>query len=160
MHLSAQERIDIAKQVTVYAGKKPLFFSRILYDKPTQVFDLGAFQLKKGSSVVLLTAIADNNVFKAEVAKDYVLDRSFVFEDHHGFTSKDLDGLQAYIAAQEKSISILTTEKDMVRLLSLSDHSLFKLTPVYYIPIRFVLEEEEKFKETLLKVVEQKKNLN
>ena len=154
------QRSEIRGEIIKYSGQKPIFFSHIKYDKPQSVFTENEVELKVRSEVLLLTAIADNWMFKAEVERNYVIKNEFVFEDHHGFTSKDLDGLQCYLKEQKGNISIITTEKDMVRLLTHADHSLFKNAPVFYIPIRFMLEEEGKFKEGLLNVVERKKNLN
>tara|TARA_A100000171_G_C2126253_1_gene143710 strand:- start:18 stop:1076 length:1059 start_codon:yes stop_codon:yes gene_type:complete len=158
--IDEQERREIKANVKVYLGEKPVFFSRIIYDTPLPVFKNQPDSLPKGSTVLLLTAIADNRMFKSEVERNYALKQEFVYQDHHGFTSKDLDGLLSYLKAQKEEIQIITTEKDMVRLLTLADHLLFKKAAVFYIPIRFELEEEDKFTSRLFKVLEQKKNLN
>ncbi|KYG81308.1 hypothetical protein AWW67_08105 [Roseivirga seohaensis] len=158
--IDEQERREIKANVKVYLGEKPVFFSRIIYDEPKPVFKEQLGELMKGNTVLLLTAIADNKMFKTEVEKSYSIKQEFVFQDHHGFTAKDLDGLLTYLQTQKEEIKIVTTEKDMVRLLTLAEHPLFKKTTAFYIPIRFEMEEEEKFTSRLFKVLEQKKNLN
>ncbi|MGW8123694.1 tetraacyldisaccharide 4'-kinase [Roseivirga echinicomitans] len=158
--LDEQERREIKSNVKTYLGDKPVFFSHITYGVPQLVFEHQASVLTYLDDVVLLTGIADNSVFMTEMASKYKVHKSFVFEDHHSFTLKDMDGIEAYLEQQSKDLPIVTTEKDMVRLLTLADHSLFKKTAVFYIPIQFQLEEEEKFTSRLFKVLEQKKNLN
>ncbi|WP_323756162.1 tetraacyldisaccharide 4'-kinase [Roseivirga sp.] len=158
--IDEQERREIKANVKLYLGEKPVFFSHIEYDFPELVFEHKTTSLQYKDNIVLITGIADNNVFRSEMSSKYNVQKEFIFEDHHNFTSKDIDGIEGYLAQQKTDLPIVTTEKDMVRLLSLADHSLFKKTAVFYIPIRFVLEEEEKFTSRLFNVLEQKKNLN
>tara|TARA_R110001599_G_scaffold170952_2_gene361355 strand:+ start:1130 stop:2188 length:1059 start_codon:yes stop_codon:yes gene_type:complete len=158
--IDEQERREIKANVKTYLGEKPVFFSHIEYDKPQLVFEHETQQLAYKGDVVLLTGIADNTVFKSQMASKYNVQKEFIFEDHHNFTSKDMDGIEEYLTKQPIDLPIVTTEKDMVRLLTLAEHSLFKKAAVFYIPIRFALEEEEKFTSRLFKVLEQKKNLN
>lgn len=158
--IDEQDRREIKANVKTYLGEKPVFFSHIDYHAPQLVFEHKNAHLNHGDSVILLTGIADNAVFKSEMNVKYDVTKEFTFEDHHHFTAKDLDGINDYLIMQQLDLPIVTTEKDMVRLLTLADHSLFKSTAVFYIPIRFILEEEEKFISRLFKVLEQKKNLN
>ena len=58
----------------------------------------------------------------------------------------------------DQDLAILTTEKDMVRILSFSDHQLFKVVPIFYIPIDISIDDQFDFKASLLKRIEEKKN--
>ncbi|MFT6828496.1 MAG: tetraacyldisaccharide 4'-kinase [Roseivirga sp.] len=159
--LSHEEKNQIISRVKVYGGDKPIYFSSIVYAAPLPILITEKRLIQKGNDVVMLTAIADNRSFKTELSKDYNVVKEFVFEDHHRFTTKDLDGIEAFIQKSKYATStIVTTEKDMVRLLTMTDHSVFESSAIFYIPIKFEIGKEEEFKNLLFKVIEEKKNLH
>lgn len=159
--LSHEEKSQIIPQVKVYAGDKPIYFSSIVYAAPLPVLSKEKRFIQKGNNVIMLTAIADNRSFKNQLSKDYKVVKEFVFEDHHRFTNKDLDGIEAFMQQLNSTVStIVTTEKDMVRLLTMTDHSIFESFSIFYIPIKFEIDKEDEFKNLLFKVIEEKKNLH
>lgn len=159
IHISLEEKKAIERQVKVYSGEKPIYFSHIEYDVPKSIFD-SQIDLYDGEEVIMLTGIAEPSLFKTELCRKYELKHEFVFEDHHRFKSKDLDDIyEVLVEAGDSSAKVLTTEKDMVRLLPFEAHPLFQSFGVYYLPIRFAIEGEQDFRNRLLKVIEQKKNL-
>ena len=88
-------------------------------------------------------------------------DNVFVFEDHHRFSTKDLDEILTFVkAAKASNLSLVTTEKDMVRLLTMAEHPIFESLGIFYIPIKFEVDTEEESKNLLFKVIEENKNLH
>ena len=61
--------------------------------------------------------------------------RHFDFADHHSYTADDIQSIVDFCNRQGKPLSILTTEKDMVKLLPFGDALVF---PWFYLPIETV----------------------
>ncbi|PIQ47457.1 MAG: tetraacyldisaccharide 4'-kinase [Cytophagales bacterium CG12_big_fil_rev_8_21_14_0_65_40_12] len=151
----------ITQAVQVYSGDKPIFFSSIVYGEPKPVLKSEKRQLKAHSEVIMLTSIADNRTFKNQIENDFSIVKEFVFEDHHRFSTKDLNGILTFVkAAKASNLSLVTTEKDMVRLLTMAEHPIFDALGIFYIPIKFQVDKEEEFKNLLFKVIEENKNLH
>lgn len=141
----------IVARIQKYSGDKPVYFSHIGYDQP--VLSFGP-QENSTEEVILITGIAQPGVFCKEVEKTKKILHHFDFRDHYSFRASDLDKIERIVKESQKTPSILTTEKDMVRLLSLKEHSLFQKLSLFYMPIRFVIDREEEFKDQVLKVFE------
>lgn len=141
----------VAARIRKYSGEKPVHFSHIGYDEPTLA--MGAEVAIEGE-VVLITGIAQPGAFCKQVEKTMKVLHHFDFRDHYAFRAADLDKIDKYVKESQKTVSLLTTEKDMVRLLSLKDHPLFKKVSLLYMPIKFVIDKEEEFKDQVLKVFE------
>jgi tetraacyldisaccharide 4'-kinase len=126
------EQID-AYQAAIrkYISNKPVFFSQITYDSPI------AFGVEKtiSKSVVLVSGIAHADLLKEHLLKRYDIVKHFHFPDHHVYSEKEASEI-VNISRQHQA-SILTTEKDMVRLIHPSVEPLFASSPLFYIPIRF-----------------------
>jgi tetraacyldisaccharide 4'-kinase len=160
--LSENEKEAIQNKINGYATEKVVFFSQIKYGLPLPVLKEKpiAQYLEK---VIMVTSIADNQMFKSELKRQFIIIKEFVFEDHHRFNKKDLDGILKFaegLTEKESNISIITTEKDMVRLLTIRDHDIFNALGVHYIPIQFEIDRPKEFEDRLFKVIEEKKNLH
>ncbi|MFT7268514.1 MAG: tetraacyldisaccharide 4'-kinase [Roseivirga sp.] len=161
--LSDSEKGDINASVRHYGGNKTVFFSHIKYGQRLPVLKNNRVTTSSIDQVIMVTSIADNQTFKSEVERQYTILQEFVFEDHHRFTAKDLDRILEYYLSLEKSgsgVSVMTTEKDMVRLLTVKEHAVFDALDFYYIPIQFEIDRPERFQELLFKVIEEKENLH
>lgn len=141
----------ITGRIRKYSGDKPVYFSHIGYDAP--VLACGP-QSTPETRVILITGIAQPGVFCKEVEKTREVLHHFDFRDHYSFRASDLDKIERNVKESQKTLSLLTTEKDMVRLLSLKDHPLFEKVSLFYMPIKFVIDREEEFKDQVLKVFE------
>lgn len=141
----------IRERIRKYNKEAPIYFSFIGYDAP--VLALGP-EKKLEREVILITGIAQPAVFRLEVEKNRKVLQHFDFQDHYAFGKADLNKIEKTVKESQKAVSIITTEKDMVRLLSLKDHSLFEKVSLFYMPIKFVLDREEEFSDQVLKVFE------
>ncbi|MFZ1807399.1 MAG: tetraacyldisaccharide 4'-kinase [Cyclobacteriaceae bacterium] len=123
---------DIKRKIARYAGDKPVFFSFIQYGSP-QPFQQTSLPIE--SQVVLLSGIAKPQPLENYVSANFELIKHFKFKDHHLYTLKDIVQIKNFIQNQEKKISILTTEKDMVRLLDPKFADLLNDLDCFFLPI-------------------------
>jgi tetraacyldisaccharide 4'-kinase len=149
------DKSSIKSKISVYAPQVPVFFSSILYLKPKRLFDLEVSIIPK--DVILITGLASASSFIAHIETEHAINQHYEFRDHHNFRNEDFDQILDQVNKSDKELVILTTEKDMVRILSFGDHQLFKVVPVFYIPIEISLDDELGFKASLLKTIEERK---
>ncbi len=139
-NLSESEKKIIAKRISRYVSLENVFFSSIKYGEAVAFKESG---LSLGDQATyLLTGIANPEPLIQQLNSRSLIDH-FKYPDHYAFTEKDLD--QLVVKVSEKKAPILTTEKDMVRLLEFSDHQIFEMVPFYYLPIAFQLDREKDF---------------
>jgi tetraacyldisaccharide 4'-kinase len=144
--ISTQEQISISKEISHYS-KAPVFFSYIEYEKPKHVMN-DSLELSKGADVLVVTSIAQPDVFIAEVAKAHSVKKVKEFRDHHDFTIADVRLLlQEFESIVSANKAILMTEKDAVKLKKYNE---FSTLPVFYIPIEFrFIGQQERFEDIL-----------
>ncbi len=153
--ITQEEKEEITAQIKVYNSFAPIYFSNIDYGDSEPVFSNENRSISE--NVILLTALANASVFKEYIQSKYELVHHFDFNDHHQFSRSDLDRMLKKVNSLGISVSILTSEKDMVRLLKLGDHDLFKSCSTFYMPIEFKIDREEHFREIVMNAVQTKK---
>jgi tetraacyldisaccharide 4'-kinase len=77
------------------------------------------------------------------------------FDDHHQFTPKDLEDIERYYKSFEGGNKIIvTTEKDLMRLMDPSVSSIAARMNIYILPIEITFKDkEEEFNQEILKYV-------
>ncbi len=131
-NLSENEMMKMMHEVHKFSNK-PVFFSTIRYGEPTPVM---GHQRPFVNQVVLLSGIALTAPLEEYVKKSFTLIRHIDYRDHYLYTTKDLLELEAYIARYtDGPISIITTEKDKVKLESAELRDITMRLPVFYLPI-------------------------
>ncbi|MBO9700834.1 MAG: tetraacyldisaccharide 4'-kinase [Sporocytophaga sp.] len=153
--ISPSERDDISNNVRKYAGKeKPVYFTTIKYLKPVPVFKKTEDIPKK---IVFFAGIANPSQVIEKISNDYNLKESVRFPDHHTYTIKDVGHLIAKAKEFGSDTGLLTTEKDMVRLLTPEFAEMLKGIPFFYVPIEVkFLEGKQKFEDWILNSVHSK----
>jgi len=146
---------QIKNQISLYAPDVPVYFSAISYLEPQSVFQTKTNTVT--TDVVIISGLANASSFISHVAPNYKINNHYEFRDHHNFSENDFDQILSEIEKSDKVLTILTTEKDMVRILSFRDHQLFKVVPVFYIPIEISIDDQFGFETSLLKRIEEKK---
>jgi tetraacyldisaccharide 4'-kinase len=139
-----------------YAGNKPVFFSGFEYKKVVP-FTAGS---KVGKKVVLVSGIANSVSLSGFVLSYYEVVEHFEFRDHYPYTKADIEKIESVMKMKEAE-SILTTEKDMAKLIS--PHLKFALTETnwFYLPVEIVfLDNGSEFDEMVLDRVEKTMDLN
>jgi tetraacyldisaccharide 4'-kinase len=121
---------DVEKRIRKYASQQPIYFSSIFY-KEAVPFSIAH---SVGKKVVLVSGIANSATLESFVAKNFQLQKHFRFNDHHFYTAGDLRKIQAFAHEQDVD-SILTTEKDMVKLISPQLQGDLDKTKWFYLPV-------------------------
>jgi tetraacyldisaccharide 4'-kinase len=125
----------------------PVFFTRINYQVPVEVFESNvAFS----SRVLLVTGLADSSQVVDYIGSNYSLVKHLEYGDHHDYKEKDVDLIINSFKelSQEGTISILTTEKDFVKIKDIKELSTL---PFFYLPIETeFLYEGDKFERLIL----------
>lgn len=151
--LSQSEQEKITKNIQKYTSENtPVLFSTIDYQEVVSVFDK---ELKITKKVILVTGIAHNEKFIQKVEENHTILETIAFPDHHQFTEDDCNKiLEIYTNYKSQDVSLLTTEKDMMRLLvPMVKEKIVKL-PFFYLPIevRF-LKQGEMFNQLILDTI-------
>jgi tetraacyldisaccharide 4'-kinase len=109
--------------------------------------------LKDGDSVIAIAGIANPQPFIEYMAKKYKLQRTLVFADHHRFGESSVKKIRQALA-QYPHASIVTTEKDAMRLLCCGLRA-EELQRVVYQPvtINFLEDKQDKFSQNILDYV-------
>jgi tetraacyldisaccharide 4'-kinase len=149
--LADEAKQQISSSIKQYSGDRPVYFSHIGYDQPVRAI---GDQVEMRGEVIVITGIARPDGFVAAAKEQWSVIRHFDFQDHYAFRAADLDKMLQTVKDSQKPVSLLTTEKDMVRLLSFREHPLFQQASLFYIPIRFVIDKEDDFRKQVLKVLE------
>jgi tetraacyldisaccharide 4'-kinase len=90
----------------------------------------------------LVSAVANNYLFRNYCSSAFKVAKHFTFEDHHYFTRNDIETIVQF--ANSSGASILTTEKDMVKLMEFG--TLIGQSPWFYLPVSIqFLEDKEAF---------------
>ncbi|MAS38774.1 MAG: tetraacyldisaccharide 4'-kinase [Flammeovirgaceae bacterium] len=121
------ERDEVILKAKQYLNiNTPILFSHVRYDEPKKVFGN-----KFHNDVIAVSSIAYPDSFFSFLQSKYKLIKTFKFKDHHTYKDKDL---LKVIKECDGDISILTTEKDAVKLCEYK-HLLGSYS-VYYVPIK------------------------
>lgn len=128
--LSENEMMKVMHEVHMFT-QKPVFFSTIRYGEPVPMSDkYPVFS----NEVILLSGIARPQPLKAYVEKSFKLVQHLEYRDHYNYTKRDIEELSLLISSNS-NLSILTTEKDRVKLMSDELKSLTQQLPIFSLPI-------------------------
>lgn len=144
-HLSEKERADMTKAIQKYAAKEVgVFFSNISYQHPEGVFEP---EQSLEEPLILFSGIANADLFDKYVRQHFQVKQHLRWEDHHPYSEADAKKIQ-HTMHTDGAESVLTTEKDMVKLLAPSQSKLWKSLPLHYLPIQVsFLENEDGFQQ-------------
>lgn len=113
----------------------PVCFSYINYLSPRPFTE--SVNKEISNQVILFSGLANNKPFTEYVSEHYGLVDDFYFADHHHYTSKDLNSIEErFRRSGIENLSIITTEKDMVKLLNDDLRGIVEHWPLFYLPIR------------------------
>ncbi|HEY9049541.1 MAG TPA: tetraacyldisaccharide 4'-kinase [Ohtaekwangia sp.] len=128
--ISDEERMVIEQQIRKYAAC-PVFFSGIRYGQPVS---FGKPVKQSDSQVIIVTGIAKAAPFVSYIAATYTVVKHVALGDHHVYTTEDFTRLHA-LAKEYPQASFITTEKDMVKMISAAFNEQRATLPLFYIPI-------------------------
>ncbi len=131
-NISDSEMNEMANSIHAIAGDKPVFFTSIQYGKPVS---FGKVDQPLTNDVVLISGIANHQILDSYVCKTFNVLKHFSFNDHHRYSTKEMESIKSFVLQQNKPVSVLTTEKDMVKLIDEEFSDLIKSLPIFYLPI-------------------------
>ena len=154
--IGSDERKWFEAQIKKY-HELPVFFSTIQYQRPCS-FSTGEV-LVEFPPALLITGIAKADPLVEHVSNRYQLLEHLKFKDHHNYSRKELEQIKdRFLGFSTESPVILTTEKDMVRLIP--HQKQLEHLPIFYIPIESVfIEGEDRFNSLILNHIENNKEL-
>lgn len=130
-HTGEEEMMHLTSGIHRHAHK-PIFFTTIRYGEPQPL--LNHVKPMK-NRIVLLSGIANDTPLVAYAKRNFNLVHHFKFRDHHHYREKDIVSIIKFLETQAEPVSILTTEKDRVKLESGVLKEMVKNLPVFYLPI-------------------------
>lgn len=128
--LSDETMIDIEHSIRRYVDK-PVFFSHIRYGAPVSY---SRQEKTMRDNVIALSGISNPKPFLHYVRSNFKVVRELTFGDHHDFTAADVARLER-VLKQHPQASILTTEKDKVKLASPEFAEQVNRLSLFFIPI-------------------------
>ncbi len=153
--LSETEAAIIQKKLRVKVSNT-LFFTSITYGLPTPLVSQSKSFLnlikESDCSLIAMAGIGNPEPFFTMVKKFNLPVNTLRFPDHHDFTTADLKKMENLCFNEKNKESLLlTTEKDAIRLLSLSGLSNQFLKKIWYIPIelKFLFEGQPLFEKKI-----------
>jgi tetraacyldisaccharide 4'-kinase len=127
-----------------YAGDKvPVYFSGIRYGKALSAFE-GENPMPE--PVLLISGLANADLFDAYARQQFKVTDHIRWGDHHRYTESDA-GRVAESMTVTGAKAVLTTEKDMVKLMS----EAWRKIPLFYLPICVTfIEHEAEFQQFII----------
>jgi tetraacyldisaccharide 4'-kinase len=145
-HLSEEEMMEIETKISLYSDK-PVFFSTVRYADPLPMNQSKPFD----NPVVLVSGLADPSSLEGYVRANFKLVQHLRFPDHHAYQQSDIAAI-VNLAKKEKA-SVLTTEKDSVKIMAF-DHKQFGQVPFFYLPIEIdFIKNGKEFDEMVLNAI-------
>jgi tetraacyldisaccharide 4'-kinase len=145
--LSDAQRNDYRAQIKKYTDAD-VFFASIQYTEihPLRT-ELTALSSVKGKKIILVTGIANPAPLEDYLKQQGAEIHPMFFADHYRFKEKDIQQIQSKWKEIGQDVILMTTEKDAMRLGSLTGVSktILDTLPMYYQSIGITIENEEKF---------------
>lgn len=141
-----EEAIMTAEKKVRAVAEKPVFFSKIEYGTPVS---FGQNRAGMHESVILVTGIANATAMVEHARKHFNVVEHLEFQDHHHYSRNDMESIHRRAAG--KDLSVLTTEKDMVKMDVDEYRDLVGNFSIFYLPITVqFLKHEAEFDEIIL----------
>lgn len=132
-NLSSRQEEKARKAIRRYTDR-PIFFASIRYGRP---IPFGGNTESLREKIVLLTGIANPEPARVYLSQGFQVVQHVNNSDHYRYTIRDLEALKELV---RDDVSIITTEKDMVKLDALAVSAPFRL-PLFYLPMEMVFLE-------------------
>jgi tetraacyldisaccharide 4'-kinase len=119
----------------------PIWRARRVLEQARLVEPYGAPAQPSGGSVIAVAGVARPQRFFADLhAAGWPIARELAFRDHHPYSARDVAGIFR-VAREQGAELVVTTEKDLVRLLPFRPYPL----PVAWVPLSVRVEPADAF---------------
>lgn len=153
--IDAEIMTQISNKSSKYTGDIPIFFTRYRYNNPVPFGNRNTIS----RTIILVTGIAQSDLLLRHCKDCFNVIHHFRFSDHHEYTLSDLREISHSLSNED--CSLLTTEKDMVRLSAFSTDRLIGELPWFYLPVEIeFLDREAEFRSLIKEKVRLKLDTN
>ncbi|MEX2514160.1 MAG: tetraacyldisaccharide 4'-kinase [Cyclobacteriaceae bacterium] len=152
-HTSESTKSQMGQQVSLYTKPGiPIIFAGLKYGQP---YPMNGKDKNMSESLILVTGIVSHQPILEELAGRFRILKVFNFPDHHAYTHNDILKIQLFYKKYRKDQpSILTTEKDAVKLKDEKFHGVLEGLPLFVLPVEMSLVERDEA--LLLNMIEDK----
>ncbi len=154
------EKRIITKDINVLPYQK-IFFTYIKHGEITPVFNYHTNKINKDTEILLITGIANSKPLVEYIEKNISKNITHLnFPDHFSFDKKSVDKINnTFIEIKSENKTIITTEKDAVRLRENTFLSESVRKSLNYIPIEidFLFDDKEVFNNQTINYVRKNK---
>lgn len=145
--ISGETMIEIEKKVRRYADRR-VFFTTIRYGAPLPLNFSGSAEVC--GRVVLVSGLANHVPFDEYARRTFDVATHMIFNDHHRYAFSDIENIVRTVHTLKDCI-VLTTEKDMVKMIGKEFSELTKQITIFYLPIEIeFLKNGQEFDEMAL----------
>jgi tetraacyldisaccharide 4'-kinase len=141
-NMSPDEKQNCADKLRKY--NKPIYYSRFKHGKAYPLSGSNNSSAFDSSRLLAVSGIANPAVFFRQIAEQYpeAIIEQIAFPDHHRFSKKDI----RHIMEKAKSRTVVTTEKDSVRLISYFCETKEQIPEnIYCIPVKVKIDDSKSF---------------
>jgi tetraacyldisaccharide 4'-kinase len=144
---------DYLKNIRRYTNAE-VIFSGIRYGKP---YPINPIRTKTHAKVILVSGIANDELFKEEANKLFQVVQIFTYGDHYHYTMKDAEKIKNSIKGYDDCM-VLTTEKDAVKLKNEAFRIYLSEIPIFVLPIKIQMDIKDSrlLKDKVLSVIKEK----
>ncbi len=123
-----------------------IYFSFPGYEPPVAFTAMAkTVQPRKSFHVLLVTGIARPEIPEAHLRSCYRNVTHIKYSDHHPYTSRDVEKIEkSFLALESQEKILITTEKDLMRLLPADTNKVLDALPCFTLPVRICFPEPDK----------------
>lgn len=133
MFLSESDQVKISYEISTYS-KAQVFFATVEYLPLKPIFNDSNTINRK---VIGISGMANPAPFETYLKENYEVKLTYNYRDHYRYQAEDIRHI---IRELDQDTSLITTEKDMVKLKQFEDLKVFSC---YYLPIRMKFLKDE-----------------
>ena len=136
---------EVLKTINKVSPQQRIYFSTIEYKDITAVFkDVANNRYIYSSEAILLTGIANSTPMRRYLSSIYKTIYAIEYRDHHNYSDNDMKLILKKIYEHPNAV-IITTEKDMQRIIDVKYIDKSTKERLFYLPIESrILDEENK----------------
>lgn len=145
--LDAGEQQKISAEVMRYNQRADIYFTSIKYGALQSVQS----STSPGSKLLAFSGIAKPQLFIDHLKSQYDLVKHIDFKDHHNYSERNIKELVSMLTP---GVSLVTTEKDMVKLIKPEFRQLMNDLSIFYLPIEaYFLKDGRRFDDQIQKSI-------
>lgn len=146
---------DIEQQLQLLPHQQ-VFFSKITYAEPYHLWKSDTVLDYEQTNILLVCGIANNQLLVDKLKQVKPDVAVIAFTDHHYFSERNIEKIKQKLGAMGNNPTIVTTEKDAMRLLLHKDSLESAGIDVFCLPIESkFIKDQEKFDQSVLKLVKE-----